>query len=67
MITTFSGARPERYLRRGEVLARPVPAVVVGQANVALLGQERQQVVRSARRSNRSPLSNGSSNVAART
>ena len=36
----------ERYLRCGKVLARPVPAIVVGQADVAFLGEEREQVVR---------------------
>ncbi len=47
MITTFSGGTdPQRDLRRREVLARPVPAIVVGQADVALLGQECEQVVR---------------------
>ena len=47
MITTFSGAPTrKRHLGRGEVLARPVPAVVVGQPNVAFLGQEGQKVVR---------------------
>jgi hypothetical protein len=34
------------HLGGGEVLARPVPAVVVGQSDVALFRQERQKVVR---------------------
>ena len=37
--------RPERDLRRREVLARPVPAPVARLADVALLGEEREQVV----------------------
>ena len=46
MITTFSGRRrPQRDLRGREVLARPVPAPVGGLADVAFLGEERQQVV----------------------
>ena len=39
------GGRPQRDLRRREVLARPVPAPVAGLADVALLGEEREQVV----------------------
>ena len=46
MITTFSGrGRAQRDLRRREVLRAPVPAAVVGLADVALLAEEREQVV----------------------
>ena len=40
---------PQRDLRGREVLARPVPAPVAGLPDVALLGEERQQVVGRAR------------------
>ena len=43
------GGRPQRDLRRREVLAGPVPAAVAGLADVPLLGEERQQVVRGCR------------------
>src|SRR5690242_5076517 len=42
----FRGTDPERYLRRREVLARPIPAVVVGEPDMPFLGEEREQVVR---------------------
>ena len=41
--------RPQRDLRRREVLRAPVPAAVAGLADVPLLGEERQQVVRGRR------------------
>ena len=40
------GGRAQRDLRGGEVLARPVPAPVIGPSHVALLGEEGQQVIR---------------------
>ena len=39
------GGRPERDLRGREVLARPVPAPVAGLPDVALLGEEGEEVV----------------------
>ncbi len=39
----FFRGRPQRYGRRREVVARPVPAHVAGLADVALLAQESQQ------------------------
>ena len=42
----LGGRRPEADLRRREVLARPVPALVVREPHVALLGEEREEVVR---------------------
>ncbi len=39
------GARAQRHLRGGEVLARPVPATVRGLAHVALLAEEGEQLV----------------------
>ena len=46
MMTTFSGAAERSDdLGRGEVLAGPIPAFVVGETDVALLGEEGEQVV----------------------
>ena len=50
MITTFSGAADRSDdLRRREVLASPVPAAVVRLADVPLLGEEGEQIVRGRR------------------
>jgi hypothetical protein len=59
------GGGAHRDLRGREVLRAPVPAAVAGLADVALFGEEREQVVgRGGPKT--SPGSNGSSNVAAR-
>ena len=58
--------RPQADLRGREVLARPVPASVVGLADVALPRRGTRAGRPRARRRTSRPPSNGSSNVAAR-